>query len=476
MNIYSSTESSETEYGFHRESDNERIHRYGEQTIGSQLYCYAHRAISVVFTVSFLSSLLTASIATDVAGRIRDMILTAIGKPPSERRPFRSIEKERMKYRNSKDKIIVTDINYYAQLVGLQAKQFMVITEDRFVLQLFRIMDPNETEEERSKRYPVLLIHGLLQSAGAFCVNEESSLAFYLCKSGYDVWLGNNRCGFSYDHLDYKYNDPRMWEWDVRDMGSKDLPGFVDYVLRHTKTEKIGLVCHSQGTAQTLLALSRYYIPELGEKISGFCGLAPAVYAGPLVDRKFFKFIRYLPPRLYRLAFGIHAFIPSMLILRRYIPHRLLSYLSYSMFHFMFRWTDFRWDRFLEGRMFQFSPVYISAESMRWWLGQDGFATRRCIFEEETEDSWYDDRCPPMALWIAENDSIVDGRRFVRRLQNHEPHVNVVRTKVIPMYEHLDVLWAIDAPDQVGVEVKEALWMTAHDRSRFRCPTECEEL
>ena len=44
-------------------------------------------------------------------------------------------------------------------------------------------------------KFPILMIHGLLQSAGAYCTNDNDSLAFYLCKAGYDVWLGNNRCG-----------------------------------------------------------------------------------------------------------------------------------------------------------------------------------------------------------------------------------------------------------------------------------------
>lgn len=30
--------------------------------------------------------------------------------------------------------------------------------------------------------YPVLMIHGLLQSSGAYCTNDDDSLAFFLCK------------------------------------------------------------------------------------------------------------------------------------------------------------------------------------------------------------------------------------------------------------------------------------------------------
>ncbi|KAK9320636.1 Alpha/Beta hydrolase protein [Lipomyces orientalis] len=458
------------------QSQNTRISHYQNRAVLSSFACYARRIASFFFTCSFLGSLLTAAIITDVGVRIRKNVVRAFGNRVAEKRPFAALERERAKKRTKNDKKVVCDIDYYASLVGLRAQQFEVITEDRFVLQLFRIYDPNEIEERKKSRYPVLLIHGLLQSAGVFCVNEEDSLAFFLCKSGYDVWLGNNRCGFNHKHLDFQYNNPRMWEWDVRDMGTKDVPAFIDFILQKTSHQKAGLVCHSQGTTQIFLALSRFHTPELGEKISGFCALAPAVYAGPLVDRQFFKYIRYLSPSAYRLLFGIHAFIPAMFTIRSVIPRHALTYCSYAMFHFLFGWSDDRWDKFLEDRMFQFSPVYVSTESMRWWLGRDGFATRRCIFDSESSEPWFDSRCPPIALWVAQADSLVDGERLIKRLENAEPDVVVVKTNVIPTYEHVDVLWAVDAVDQVGRGVREVLWSTAFNRENFRCPTECEEL
>jgi hypothetical protein len=118
---------------------------------------------------------------------------------------------------------LVCDVAYYARRVGLDIEEFKVQTEDGFVIMLWHVYDPHEytpaskekrrhsspdvfddQEEHRKpfvgqqfpdgqKRYPVLLMHGLLQSAGAYCTNDDDSLAFFLHKSGYDVWLGNNR-------------------------------------------------------------------------------------------------------------------------------------------------------------------------------------------------------------------------------------------------------------------------------------------
>ncbi|KFY52186.1 hypothetical protein V496_08612 [Pseudogymnoascus sp. VKM F-4515 (FW-2607)] len=364
------------------------------------------------------------------------------------------------------------------------------------------------------------MIHGLLQSAGAYCTNDDASLAFYLCKSGYDVWLGNNRCGFSPQHTLLSYSDPRMWAWNIRQMGVLDLPALIARVLSATGAPKLGLVAHSQGTTQTLVALAKEQRPDLGERISVFCALAPAAYAGPLIGKMYFKFMRLISPGAFRVFFGIHAFIPFMMTMHSLLPGTLYGALGYRVFSFLFGWTDDRWDRGLRDRMFQFSPVYVSAESMRWWLGRECFAKQKCILqtreewrEEDKQDleadaaakspspgvadpesgveevdrsgsndhkaatAWYDHRAPPFALWVAGSDLLVDGKRLLRRFASgREPHVRVVHQKVIDSYEHLDVIWAVDVVEQVGREVKEVLWATCEGRETWRVPVGCEEV
>jgi hypothetical protein len=110
-----------------------------------------------------------------------------------------------------KDRLIC-DVGYYARRVGLDIEEFNVQTEDGFILTLWHVFNPSEytpasaevrgyrkpevfTEadgksagssevqfKDGRRRYPVLLIHGLLQSAGAYCTNDDDSLAFFLCK------------------------------------------------------------------------------------------------------------------------------------------------------------------------------------------------------------------------------------------------------------------------------------------------------
>ncbi|PHH76516.1 hypothetical protein CDD80_1487 [Ophiocordyceps camponoti-rufipedis] len=390
---------------------------------------------------------------------------------------------------------IVCDVSYYARRVGLDAETFLVETEDGFILELWHVFDPKECDEkktalrqsdgqsetaERGRRFPVLLMHGLLQSSGAYCSNDDESLAFWLCKSGFDVWLGNNRCGFRPRHQTLDYSDPRMWCWNIRQMGVLDLPALTARIVAETGFAKMGLVCHSQGTAQTLVALAKEQRPELGNRLTVFCALAPAAYAGPLVGKTYFRFMRVISTSMFRAVFGVHAFIPLMMQMHRLLPPRLYGWMGYRVFSYLFDWTDARWDRELRDRMFQFAPVYVSAESMRWWLGREGFAKHRCILAtKETgdvmSDAWYDERVPPFALWVCGNDDLVDGRRLLQRFEEgREPHVRVVHSKVVDGYEHLDVIWAMDAVDQVFKEVREVLWKTCDVRHSCRVPAGCE--
>ncbi len=273
------------------------------------------------------------------------------------------------------------------------------------------------------------------------------------------------------------------------------------------------------------MALAKQQRPDLGHKISVFCALAPAVYAGPLIGKMYFKFMRVISPAMFRFMFGIHAFIPFMMTMHKWLPGLLYGAMGYRVFSFLLNWTDDRWDQGIRDRLFQFAPVYVSAESMRWWLGRECFASQKCILatreegriedeEDEVENwegvdrsteqmlktggsgepnqnggesleyreekgrrAWYDEQVPPFALWVAGSDELVDGRRLLRRFERgREPHVRVVHAKVIEEYEHLDVLWAMDSVEKVAREVREVLWKTVPeaDRARCRIPRECE--
>ncbi|KAK3942756.1 sterol esterase 2 [Diplogelasinospora grovesii] len=573
---------------------------YGPPSVLRDIQCKIFQVSSFFLSLAFLGVIVLGALFTSIPPFFYRQWLRFTFRDPDASRPFIEEEKRREELRKEKQRTwrrrrrsssnihqqedkekdnladadgyipteggpdpIVCDVGHYARRVGLDVEEFQVQTEDGFIIDLWHVYDPKEytplSEEDRRHRgpelfsdetrrqrprrsdqkpkFPVLLMHGLLQSSGAYCVNDDDSLAFFLCKSGYDVWLGNNRCGFKPKHVLLEYSDPRMWCWNIRQMGVFDLPALTSRVLCETGFEKIGLICHSQGTTQTFVALAKEQRPDLGEKLTVFCALAPAAYAGPLIGKMYFKFMRVITPAMFRLMFGIHAFIPTMMTMHSLLNPRVYGWLGYKVFSFLFDWTDNRWDRGLRDRMFRFAPVYVSAESMRWWLGRECFAKHKCILAtkeewraEEREDrlfeqnersdksgkededkilekadrdmhsskdvqkseheaavmnkrrpkgstAWYNHQAPPFALWVCGNDRLVDGDKLLRRFQRgREPHVNVVHSKVLPEYEHLDVIWAMDAVDQVFKEIREVLWKTCNVRDSVRVPRGCENV
>lgn len=534
---------------------------YGPSSFPGSVRFLLIRFSSFILSLSFLAAIVVATLSSRLVRRFKRALGRWAGRNSIEPRPFYEEEIRRENDRRTKELVweqrlsgeeaglenggkadeyapteggidlLVYDVGYYARRVGLDVETLKVETEDGFVIDLWHLYDPKEyhaveavtlqqgrpnlvrssrvqlKDDGKKPKFPVLLVHGLFQSAGAFCCNDDESLAFWLCKSGYDVWLGNNRCGWQPQHRSLDYGDARMWCWDLRQMAVYDLPALTCRVLEETGFAKAGLVCHSQGTAETFVALAKNYRPELGHKLTVFCALAPAVYAGPLLGKWHFKLMRMLPQALFRLVFGIHAFIPAMTRAHSVLNPRVYGWLGYRVFSYLFDWTDLRWDRGLRDRMFQFAPVYVSAESMRWWLGGDCFSKHKCILatqeggrgakeakvgqmmgsgrrvpgdgqDKQTEleaAAWYGEETPPFGLWVCGKDELVDGRRLLRRFANgQEPHAKIVHSKLLEEFEHLDVIWAIDAVDQVFKEVREVLWKTCDRRDDCRVPEGCE--
>jgi hypothetical protein len=249
---------------------------YGPPTLMRNFQCWTFRVSSAILSFLFLLVIILGAAFTSIPGWIHKLGLRLSLQNPAKRRPFYHEEERRKRARRTAEKAwkkqhgapqkaiigddlgdqndeeftpleggpdpLKCDVRLYARRVGLDCEVFDVQTEDGFIIELWHIYNPREykrtTTSQRSphspeifpdngdsdgvsgsqysdgnKKYPVLMIHGLLQSAGAYCTNDDDSLAFFLAKSGYDVWLGNNRCGFKPRHVLLKYDDPRMWAW-----------------------------------------------------------------------------------------------------------------------------------------------------------------------------------------------------------------------------------------------------------------------
>lgn len=82
---------------------------------------------------------------------------------------------------------------------------------------------------------PLLLIHGLIDSADDFFVNKKGSVGKILVERGYDVWLLNVRGNkYSCYHRNLNNMSFDFWNFSFHEMGYYDLPAAIDSVYNAT--------------------------------------------------------------------------------------------------------------------------------------------------------------------------------------------------------------------------------------------------
>jgi pimeloyl-ACP methyl ester carboxylesterase len=361
------------------------------------------------------------------------------------------------------------DLTYYAHLLGLELITYDIITKDGFILSLQRLYNPHVDINVINNDFkPILFIHGLLQSSGSFLTSGYKSLAYLLVSNGYDVWLGNNRCGFNPRHKIYKKNDHEMWDWDLNEMTKYDIPAMIDYIkmIKINSNHKISIISHSQGTTQCVYMFSKQFNKEIDKKyinlIDNCVLLAPAVYGGSLLNSKIFiKFMRLLPNSIYNFFFGKKSFMPIMVHLRN-LTYNLpgFGWSSYIVFSYLFNWNDHLWDPKIRDLHFLFSPVYVSVKLMKWWLhnnksdnnNNNGFQMNKPIISDPL--AWFTNDTPNLLLIIPGKDNLVNGDLFINRLKNIEIEmINKWKYLKIEEYSHLDVLWADDVIQTIGFPI-----------------------
>ncbi|EDO15779.1 hypothetical protein Kpol_478p15 [Vanderwaltozyma polyspora DSM 70294] len=360
------------------------------------------------------------------------------------------------------DTNLVPDLNYYYNQYDIEIENFELTTEDGFVIELWHMKNRNENLSV--KRKPLLLLHGLLQSCGSFASSGRKSLAYFFNESGYDVWLGNNRCGFNPKWSTESNKSGRSkWNWDINDMVKYDLKLLVEQVIERTGYPKITLIAHSQGTTQGFMGLvngKKLYENDefsLNDKLETFVALAPAVYPGPLLHEKIF--VKLMAKGIdHPMIFGNRSFMPFMITMRDIlVGWRIFSYLSYIMFNYMFDWNDYLWDKKLRDRHFLFSPVNISVNLMKWWLSSKQLSFKHGYHKIFPQDRrWIEEKGPRILLFVPRQDRLVDGKQLINHFIEHEDH-SKYKIWYIDEYSHLDVLWAHDVIERIGKEILEEI-------------------
>ncbi|CAK1590789.1 unnamed protein product [Parnassius mnemosyne] len=171
----------------------------------------------------------------------------------------------------------LSNFTEFARNYGYTAEEHTVITEDGYILSVFRI-SKGKNCRGRIRQPPVLLMHGLLQSSDSWLdAGPSAGLAFLISDACYDLWVGNVR-GTYYGRRNVRLNpdtDAQFWNFDTHDMGKLDVPAIIDYILNETGSSKINYVGFSQGARIFFIMCSE--TSGYCDKITVSINLAPAV-------------------------------------------------------------------------------------------------------------------------------------------------------------------------------------------------------
>ncbi|CAB3261037.1 unnamed protein product [Arctia plantaginis] len=151
-----------------------------------------------------------------------------------------------------------------------KCEEYDLITEDGYILKLFRI--PGDESK------PILYIHGAVDSTDSILLRGNSSLAVALTKDNYDVWainLRGNKYSRRHSTMDPD-TDSKFWAYSVHQFGYYDLPTAIDFILKKTKQIQLSAIGYSEGTTTMyVLGATR---PEYNDKVKIFISLAPICY------------------------------------------------------------------------------------------------------------------------------------------------------------------------------------------------------
>ncbi|KAM7072815.1 gastric triacylglycerol lipase-like [Molossus nigricans] len=347
---------------------------------------------------------------------------------------------------------------------GYPSEEYKVVTEDGYILEIYRIPYGKKNAEYRGQRPVVFLQHGLFLSATNWIANlPNNSLGFLLADAGYDVWLGNSRGNTrSKGHMYYSNDSAEFWAFSFDEMAKYDIPATLYFILKKTGQEMLNYVGHSQGATIGFIAFSTY--PNLAERIKTFYALAPITTLkhskSPL--KKFFLF----PPFLFKIIFGNKAFYPhnyfdNVLANEVCTREKLEALCSNAIFlHFGFDQKNLNMSRM--DVYLSHNPEKTSVQNMLHWsqivktekLQAFDWGNRkenRKHYHWPTPPRYYWNQMNvPIAVWYGGHDWVADPRDVEILLSNLP---NVIYKKEISSYNYVDFVWGLDAPQEVYKEI-----------------------
>lgn len=349
---------------------------------------------------------------------------------------------------------------------GYHAESHTVVTEDGYILTIHRIPFRKNVSDKVSPLKTVLLHHGLLGSSADWVIpGPQKGLAYILSEAGYDVWLANVRGNtYSRAHVSRNTDSFAFWNFTFHDVSQHDLPAVIDYIMEIKNWNvKINYIGHSMGTTVLFAMLSTK--TQYNNILRAGFALAPVAYMKDIKSpirllAKLSNNIEYLMKLL-----GANEFLPQNSVLRWLSKHacEINHYeeaLCENSLFVLCGHDEKQFNRTLLPILLGHVPAGASTRTLIHYAQEIKNNGRFQMYDYGSSGNFkeYGTIEPPeypvhkitlpIALLSSKNDwlaSDIDVTNLYIHLANPIEHY------VVPLKEfnHIDFLWAIDAPTLV---------------------------
>ncbi|XP_036351668.1 gastric triacylglycerol lipase isoform X2 [Ochotona princeps] len=314
---------------------------------------------------------------------------------------------------------------------GYPSEKYDVVTEDGYILEVNRIPYGKKNSGNRD--------------------------------SGYDVWLGNSRGNtWSRRNIYYSPDTVEFWAFSFDEMAKFDLPATIDFIVEKTGQEKLYYVGHSQGTTIGFIAFST--IPKLAERIKTFYALAPVAtvkYTKSLINK-----LKYVSPTMFKAIFGDKIFFPQNFF-DKFLATQVCTRetLNAICSNALFIICGFDSKNLNMSRLDVYvahNPAGTSVQNMLHWTQAVKSGNFQAFdwgnpvlniehFNQPTPP-YYNVTAMnvPTAVWSGGQDLLADPEDVDLLLPKLS---NLIYHKEILPYNHLDFIWAMNAPQEVYNEM-----------------------
>lgn len=393
----------------------------------------------------------------------------------NSRELFDSIASETVEYEcKDDDPTIHMTTPQLIALHGYNSESHTVVTDDGYILTVHRIPYSRYALNTSSPKKTVLLHHGLLGSSADWVIpGPGKGLAYVLSDAGYDVWMANVRGNtYSRAHISYSVDSFAFWNFTFHEVSQHDLPAVIDHMMKIKGWDvKINYIGHSMGTTVLFALLSTK--TQYNHVLRAGYALAPVAFMTEVKSpirllAKYADNIEYLLKLL-----GQNEFLPQNAVLRWLSKHacEINHYEEVICENSMFvlcGHDEKQFNKTLMPIILGHVPAGASTRTLVHYAQEIRNAGRFQQFDYGAAGNMrqYGSIIPPeyplhnitlpIALLGSENDwlaSDVDVTNLYTKLANPIEHY------IVPLKEfnHIDFLWAIDAPKLVYVKLLQLL-------------------